>query len=40
MQFTSIGKKVMAAAAPYTDQFGASSGPRHKPKALASPELR
>ncbi|MEU9191033.1 hypothetical protein AB0D14_42395 [Streptomyces sp. NPDC048484] len=40
MQLTRLGKKVVAAAAPYTDQFGDLHGPRHKPKALASPELR
>ncbi|MDQ0946464.1 hypothetical protein QFZ24_000387 [Streptomyces phaeochromogenes] len=40
MQLTSLGKKVVAAAAPYTDQSGDLHGPRHKPKALVSPELR
>ncbi|MEV0936906.1 hypothetical protein ACIBMX_41510 [Streptomyces phaeochromogenes] len=40
MQLTSLGKKVVAAAAPYTDQFGDLHGPRHKPKAPVSPELR
>ncbi|NGO71336.1 IS3 family transposase [Streptomyces sp. SB3404] len=40
MQLTSLGKKVVAAAAPYTDQSGDLHGPRHKPKALAAPEPR
>ncbi|MFB7270718.1 LysR family transcriptional regulator [Streptomyces sp. NPDC056244] len=40
MQLTSLGKKVVAAAQPYADQLGDLHGPRHKPKALTSAELR
>lgn len=35
MQLTSLGKKAVATAQPYADQWGDLYGPRHNPKAKA-----